>query len=371
MKAINILIAALALFMTGCGGNHSSIEGNTPEQRLDALMADIMSKEAPPGMILGVWTPRTTYLKAVGVADIQTGVPMDTTMNYRIGSQSKMYISTVILQMVDERKIALDDTVAKHLKGVTGGEEITIFQLLTNTSGISSYTEDATWMAKLFADPTKTWMPWQLVEVSNKLPPHFPPGKGWNYSNTNFVILGLIAEAIDRKPVHEILHQRLAKALGLHVTSLPLDTTLPPPSPHGYWESGKQGAPRLLDFTVQSPSWAWTAGGMVANVAESKAWIEAVVGGGLLSDALQTKRMSTWMNTETGAAGAASGYGMGIGKRNGAVGHTGSLPGWTSGAYRIVDRDATLVFFFNLQSELNDPSARLLEKVTEIVRSTP
>lgn len=363
---VTTLVTALALLLTGCGGDNV-----TTEQRLDALVADIMAKEAPPGMILGVWSPKMTYLKAVGVADIPSGAPMTTDMNYRIGSQSKMYIATVILQMVDEGKIALDDKVAKHIAGVTDGERITIFQLITNTSGIPSYSEDAEWMKALFANPTRVWMPWELVEVSNKLKHPFDPGKGWHYSNTNFVILGLIAEAIDHQPVHEILYQRLSKPLGLRVTSLPLDTALPPPSPHGYYESGEKGASRLMDFTVQSPSWGWTAGGMIGNAAESKAWIEAAVGGGLLSDAMQAKRMSTWVNTQTGTPGAASGYGMGIGNRDGAIGHTGSLPGWTSGAYRIVDRDTTLVFFFNLQSEVSDPAARLLGEVTTIVRSTP
>ncbi len=359
-------LAALPLLLTGCGGDKL-----TTEQRLDALVADIMSKEAPPGMILGVWSPTLTYLKAVGVADIPSGAPMNTDMNYRIGSQSKMYISTVILQMVDEGKIALDDTVAQHITGVTDGEKITIFQLITNTSGIPSYSEDEAWMKALFANPTKVWKPWELVEVSNKIKHPFAPGTGWHYSNTNFVILGLIAESIDQQPVEDILYQRLSKPLGLRVTSLPLDTALPPLSPHGYYESGEKGAPRLMDFTVQSPSWGWTAGGMIGNIAESKAWIEAAVGGGLLSDAMQAKRMSTCVNPQTGVPGAASGYGMGIGKRDGVIGHTGSLPGWTSGAYRIVDRDTTLVFFFNLQSEVSDPAARLLEEVTAIVRSAP
>jgi len=363
---VTALLTALPLLLTGCGGDNVSTE-----QRLDALVTDVMAKEAPPGMILGVWTPTMTYLKAVGVADIPSGAPMSTDMNYRIGSQSKMYISTVILQMVDEGKIALDDKVAQHITGVTDGEKITIFQLITNTSGIPSYSEDAAWMKALFADPTRVWKPWELVEVSNKIKHPFDPGKGWHYSNTNFVILGLIAEAIDHQPVEEILYQRLSKPLGLSVTSLPLGTALPPPSPHGYYESGAKDAPRLMDFTVQSPSWGWTAGGMLGNVAESKAWIEAAVGGGLLSDAMQAKRMSTWVDTQTGVPGATSGYGMGIGNRDGAIGHTGSLPGWTSGAYRIVDRDATLVFFFNLQSEVSDPAARLLAEVTDIVRAAP
>jgi D-alanyl-D-alanine carboxypeptidase len=360
------LVTTLPLLLTSCGGDKL-----TTEQRLDALVADIMTKEAPPGMILGVWTPTMSYLKAVGVADIPSGAPMTTDMNYRIGSQSKMYISTVILQMVDEGKIALDDKVAKYLTGVTDGEKITIFQLITNTSGIPSYSEDAAWMKALFANPTRVWAPWELVGVSNKLKHPFDPGKGWHYSNTNFVILGLIAEAIDKIPVDEILYQRLSKPLGLRVTRLPLDTALPPPSPHGYYENGEIGAPRLIDFTAQSPSWGWTAGGMIGNAAESKTWIEAAVGGGLLSDAMQAKRMSTWVDTQTGVPGAASGYGMGIGNRDGVIGHTGSLPGWTSGAYRIVDRDATLVFFFNMQSEVSDPAARLLDEATTIIRSAP
>ncbi|MBF0170653.1 MAG: beta-lactamase family protein [Nitrospinae bacterium] len=356
---------AVAMLFFGCA---SSSSRPTLEQRLDALVADIMANEAPPGMILGVWTPTRTYLKAVGVADLATGTPMTTGLNFRIGSQTKMYISTVILQMVDEGKLALEDTIAQHIDGVKGGEGVTLLQAITNTSGLPSYTLDPAWVAEWEQDVARVWTTGELLAVSNGLDPVFAPGTGWNYSNINFVILGLIAEAVDGEPVADIMRRRLFAPLGMTVTNLPSDTSIPSPHPRGYYESGV-GSERLADLTFQSPSWAFTAGGLVGNVAESKRWIEAAVGGGLLSESLQAKRMSTWANPHTGALDAPSGYGMGIGNRDGVIGHTGSLRGWTSGAYRVVDRDATIVFFFNLQSEVVDPAPRLLEGVAAAIRA--
>lgn len=177
----------------------------------------------------------------------------------------------------------------------------------------------------------------------------------------------MIAEKVDGKSMREIFRDRLFTKLGTSTSDLPDDIYVPAPTVKGYYESG-EGLARFSDWTLQSPTWSWAAGGLISNVKDSKLWIEAAVGGGLISDDLQKERMSVWANPANGQIGAKDGYGMGIGNMKGAIGHTGSLPGWNSGSYRLQDQQVTVVFFFNMQSEVVEPAPRLLDEVTNLIK---
>ena len=144
--------------------------------------------------------------------------------------------AAVIVLLAQENKLSLDDPVSKYVQGVPDGDKITITELLNMRSGLYTYDDDPEFWAALERDPTKVWSPAEVLVIAFKHPPYFPPGTDFHYSNTNYALLGVIAEKIDGKPLASSFHERLFGPLGLKDTLLPATTsnTLPEPYSHGY-----------------------------------------------------------------------------------------------------------------------------------------
>ena len=129
--------------------------------------------------------------------------------------------AAVIVQLAQEGKLSLDDPVSKYVPGVPNGDNITIAELLKMRSGLYNYTDAPKFWAILDRDPTKVWSPAELLAIAFTHPPNFPPGTGFHYSNTNYALLGLIAEKVDGKPLASCFQDRLFGPLGLKHTVLP------------------------------------------------------------------------------------------------------------------------------------------------------
>jgi D-alanyl-D-alanine carboxypeptidase len=212
--------------------------------------------------------------------------------------------AAVIVLLAQENKLSLDDPVSKYVQGVPDGEKITITELLNMRSGLYSYDDDPEFSAVLERDPTKVWSPAEVLAIAFKHQPYFPPGTDFHYSNTNYALLGLIAEKIDGKPLASCFQDRLFGPLGLKDTFLPASTsnTLPDPYSHAYLYGGcsfrnltdKPYPPELQaavsagtvkpdDCTAQNPSYATAAGGVISTAKNLATWIQALVGGKLLN----------------------------------------------------------------------------------------
>jgi CubicO group peptidase (beta-lactamase class C family) len=148
--------------------------------------------------------------------------------------------AAVIVLLAQEGKLSLDDPVSKYVPGVPDGDNITITELLNMRSGLYTYDDDPEFWAILERDPAKVWTPAEVLMIAFKHPPYFPPGTGFHYSNTNYALLGLIAEKIDGKPLASCFQDRLFGPLGLKDTLLPAtdSNTLPDPYSHGYLYGG-------------------------------------------------------------------------------------------------------------------------------------
>ncbi|MDR5701810.1 serine hydrolase domain-containing protein [Agromyces aerolatus] len=227
--------------------------------------------------------------------------------------------------------------------------------------------------AALDADPDRVWQPEELVAMALPLPVDFEPGTGYHYSNTNTILLGLIAEQLEGKPLAEIYQERLFTPLGLTETSFPAveDASLPTPHSDGYywWTNvntiGSSKLPPDLmgaaeagtflpnDGTLDNPSWAWSAGAGISTAGDLADWVEALggKGGELLSPELQEARMNSFMATseEPGAAR----YGWNIGEFGQFLGHSGELPGFNSFMGYDPVADVTLVVWANLAPAAN------------------
>jgi len=283
------------------------------------------------GALLLVRTAAGDFTSSYGTAERGTETPPSADMSFRIGSNTKTFTGTVILQLAQEGRLALDDPVSKYRADVPNGDDITIAQLLEMRAGLASYTFSDAWSQAAFEDPYRVWSPEEVAAIGLGLPPDFAPGTRYEYSNTNTVLLGLIAEQLDGEPLARIFHDRLFEPLGLEHTYLPEadDAELPAPRAHGYADVQSVGQ----DATGFNPSWGWAAGGAVSTAEDLATWAAALTDGSLLDPAMQTLRIASVRSMPTdpdSPTWAGWGYGLGLALVDGYYGHTGELPGYNS-----------------------------------------
>jgi D-alanyl-D-alanine carboxypeptidase len=318
-----------------------------------------------PGVVVGIWAPgRGTYVKGIGKSDIVSGEDMDTADKFRVGSNTKTFVVTVLLQLVDEGKLSLDDTLDKFDLGVAipNAGNITVRQLCNMTSGL--YEAYATAFAQPEeANPLTYWDPRDLVAAAVAYPPDFPPGEGWEYSNTNYLILGLIIEEVTGSAVEDEIESRLLKPLGLENTSFPVDYPgMPCPYTHGY-TLDEQGS--WMDSTVYySPSMMWTAGVMISDMEDMKEWVKAYATGSTNGEETQEERLDCVDTPWTGID-----FGLGIARSAGWYGYTGGLDGYNTAAYYLPGEDATMIVFVNSRNNDPDPGVAnaMVRDIAEVV----
>jgi D-alanyl-D-alanine carboxypeptidase len=260
---------------------------------------------------------------------------------------------------------------------VPNAQHITVRELLNMSSGLYNYGEDKQgWVRQAFA-PTgqalaRQWTPQQLVQVAIAHKPYFPPGKGFHYSNTNTILLGMIIEQITGRPVQDVLRTRILQPLGLTHTLFPTTAAMPSPHLHGY---SAEGGPLTEVNTTANMSWGWTAGAMISTLADLHTWAQALATGALIRPALQRQRL-IWNPYTVGVRPGAPGYGLAITNDGGFLGHAGGFPGFNTEAGSQPGARATIVVLTNsdaeLQTELQEdigrgPAQRLFYRLAKIV----
>src|SRR3954452_862970 len=292
-------------------------------QRLDAAVNQAMTTAKVPGAIVGIWGPDGTYVRAFGVADKSTGAPMKADFYSRIGSVTKTFTVTGILQLADQGKLGLDDPIAKYIDGVPEGDKITLRQLARMQSGLFNYSASTAFQNALIADPQRPFTPQQLLGYAFAEPNVFPPGEGFLYCNTNTVLLGLVVEKLSGQPLHEYIRDHILTPLGMSHTNFPTDNAFPEPHAQGYTDTTADGSETTA--TNWDPTWGWAAGAMISTLDDMHTWVPALATGKLLTPEMQKQRLQT-----VGAPGmpAQDGYGLGIFNLGGWIGHNGSLPGY-------------------------------------------
>ncbi|MDY6794330.1 MAG: serine hydrolase domain-containing protein [Actinomycetota bacterium] len=272
MLAALLVLAALAC--SSCGGSQDTPDGATslpPEiQRgLEDKLSGVMEDNGIPGAIIYVDVPgKGTWEAAIGLADVEAGEAMDTALRFHIGSITKTFVSTMILQLVDEGKMSLDDTLEELgiQPAVPYAGDITLRMLLNHTSGIFDYTADADFQAASDDDFLRKWTPRELVAFAAANQPYFPPGEGWEYSNTNFILQGMIIEELTGGSLEDELQERITSRLGLSATTLPDSPRISAEHSHGYAYAAvitgdeADGGGELMDIT-ETFNTSWGMGG--------------------------------------------------------------------------------------------------------------
>jgi D-alanyl-D-alanine carboxypeptidase len=276
-----------------------------------------------PGAIVFVRTPKGVHSAVAGVAQMQPRVPMRVGDRFRIASVTKTFVATVVLQLASEGKLGLDDSIEHWLPGVVpNGAPITLRHLLNHTSGLFNYVDDTAWQTTEIANPGRAWLPTELLPYSFSHGLLFTPGTNYAYSNTGYVLLGLVIEKVTGEPLGQVLRERIIDRLGLHATTFPTDAAVPEPFVHGY--ASIAGSP-LLDITsLLHPSFLYAAGQIISSAADLTTFFGALLKGRLLPASFLTQ-----MKTGSSASGA---YGLGMGLSfspcGRVFGHEGDFVGW-------------------------------------------
>ena len=338
-----------------------------PDKRaaIDAALAKAFAASKAPGVVVGIWIPgEGSYVATRGVSDIRTGKPMRVADHFRIGSITKTVTATLLLILADEKRLRLDDPVGKYASWVPNGDKITLRMLADMTAGLHSYTEDDEWVKTAFSDFKRVWTPRELVDVGIRHQPDFPPGQGWHYSNTNYVLLGMILEQVTGKKIQTSFDEKIFKPLKLTQTSWPIGAALPNPYAHGTTVQTLDD--KLDDATHRNPSWAFTAGELVSTMADLRTWVVSYATGSLVSPEMQKERL-TWMTLPPNTPERA--YGIGIGIDHGWLGHTGELPGYNCSAFYLPDKQAVIVVTVNSDIPVgkNNPAPTIMKALTQVV----
>jgi D-alanyl-D-alanine carboxypeptidase len=317
-------------------------------------------RDGVPGVTLTAKDGGSTWSTTAGVGNLRTHAPRSADDRYRVGSITKTFVSTVLLQLEAEGRLSLDDTVEKWLPGVVhgnghDGSRITVRQLLNHTSGIFNYTADETFGRTYFLKDGflehryDTNTPEQLVAVAMAHQPDFAPGTSWNYSNTNYVVAGMVIQKVTGRSYGEEIRHRVIDPLHLTATSVPgTRVTVPQPSSRAYSKLARTATGPTYDVTRLNPSLASSAGEMISDSADLDRFYAALLKGRLLPPK-QLKEMKTTVPVE-GIPNA--GYGLGLMDRELSCGvhvwgHDGGIHGSSSVAVTTADGRHSVAFNFN------------------------
>ncbi|HEX2311101.1 MAG TPA: serine hydrolase [Vicinamibacterales bacterium] len=265
----------------------------------DTLLAKSYPPNAPGAVAIVVKDGRPVFRRAYGLADLEFGVLLEPDMVFRVGSLTKQFTAAAILQLVDQGKLALDDPVTKYVDGYdAGGHRVTIDQLLTHTSGVPNYTDMDEWFPHLREELT----PWQILDIVKTKPFSFDSGTRFKYSNTGYLLLGLVIEKVSGRSYADYIRQ-MVLPLGMRQTMYDDPLRVMPRRVRGYEHYGDE----WHNARYIGMSQPFAAGAIVSSADDLALWDTAILRGRILSESSRTR----WFMPYTLASGRATRYAMG------------------------------------------------------------
>ncbi len=322
---------------------------------IQAEMDDLTASGLPPGMVVWIDAPEYRFAGASGFADLTHDLPMPPEGAFRIGSITKMFTATVIIQLAEDGVLTLDDPLALWLPDVADqlpyGDQITLRHLLTHTSGVFNIVEHEAYWADIFTqakidedtgsvtldcvqrNPNDTLARYVYGKDAN-----FEPGAGWRYSNTNYTLLGMVIEKATGMPLAKAYRTHIYEPLGMSSTFLDCYEDPVIDVVHGYTGSGDT----LTDLTELHESIGWSAGGLVSTAPDLIAFARGLFGGALFDDPESLVAMTT--------PAPGSSYGLGISIQPEYVGHAGTITGYRTLLNYAPASDTVVVMLYNIDS---------------------
>jgi D-alanyl-D-alanine carboxypeptidase len=329
-----VLLALAVAIVAGCSDD--TVAGPSAGG-LQGFVDSLARAHGVPGLVVAVRRAgEEPSLIASGRSELASGRRMMPPDRFRVGSLTKPMVATVILQLADEGRLALDDALARFLPDLLPeGDRLTLRELLNHTSGVGDYIDDQGFLDAVFAEPDRVWSPQELVAIADAMPRTFTPGAPgrWEYSNTNYIVLGLVAEVAGGESVAALLRRRVFEPLGMTSTHYGTETSLVAPFAQGYVDLNG-----LTDFpvgTLVSPTVAGAAGAVVSTAGDLLRFVEALAAGDLVSPASHAALLTTVPASRVRFPGESVDfeYGLGVLIGDGWIGHDGAIPGYEAEAY--------------------------------------
>jgi D-alanyl-D-alanine carboxypeptidase len=355
VRRVLVLLFGITLAAVG-GPGVASAERAAPSttQQLNKVVG-VAVNGGVPGVAVTVTKGKSTIFSALkGSASQQSSQPITQHTKFGIGSVTKTFTATAVLQLVDAGKLALSDTIQQWVPNVQQADQITVQMLLNMTSGIYDEGGPGSLLSQqVAADPTKVWTPQEIVDLAVQQGPVAAPGAQFDYSDTNYVILGLIVQAVSGQPLGTVIQQQILNPLKMKDTSLPTTTSIPAPAATGYaLVAGQTATPS----PTVDPSVLGAAGAMVSSAHDLQIWGPALATGKLLESATQQQRMQFAPTGLTYAPlpGYSTpplqvGYGLGLASSSGYLGHNGQVlpPGFSAELWYLLAKKITIVVLLN------------------------
>lgn len=322
--------------------------------QLDAQLRQVLDQRRTalniPGISAAIIFPDgSTWSTALGLAEVAPARLATTSTPFVVGSVSKTFVAAAILQLVDEGALSLDDPLSNWLPSYPRADQVTLRMLMTHTSGVFNLYESPKYTRIVVNRPHRTWTP-QMVLSKLSGAPYCVPGACYHYSNTGFILLGLVIEAETGKPLGTVWRERFFTPLGMSATYFQGDGPPPSTSARGY--KTKAGNVAINDGSAYRPTESegtviWAAGGIVASAPDIARWGRALYSGDVLSDA-SLARMTAFTFHPEKQGGY---YGMGTRMRKfqayNMEGHTGTLRAFNAAMWYLPALDLTVVVLTN------------------------
>lgn len=366
-KLIVFAVAGLIFCLNACN-NDNEVTPNTPidNARFDALMANFIERNSQLyGAVASIEQPnRISWQGAVGNADLANQQIAKINHQFMVASITKTFVATVVLQLVEEGKLELDDTIDKYLtaeivnnisiiNGQSRGAEITIRQLLSHKSGIYDYLEAGTLHIEGLATPDRRYSNEDRIRYAiENGSSYFAPNEGFAYSNTNFVLLELVIESATGQSLNTHLVSKIFQPLNLINTHFAFQEADIQNLMQGYFEDDN------ITNYITNFDWASPDGGIISNTRDIQRFARALFGGELFQTPQTLQKMLTFEN----------GYGLGIelivddAQLGKIYGHSGATPGYTSIMAYVENLDATIVISGNQTEQYLDDGSYLINQ---------
>lgn len=297
---LSVRACLLAALLTG-NATANSLPPDTV-QAIDALVAKALPGSFTPSVSIAIVKDgKIAYAQAYGPAQLAPVLAATPAMRYKIASNSKQFAAAAILLLAEERKLSLDDRVSRFFPKLTRSRDVSVRQLLTHTSGYQDYYAIDYLPPRMQTDTSAQG----ILDVYAMKPLDFEPGTRWEYSNTNYVILGKIIEKVSAQPLMSFLRQRVFSKLGMESAIDVSDEALAPTDPHGHTHYAlgpvRQVAP-------EGKGWMWATAELAMTASDLARWNISLMDGTILRPA-SLKALGTAMSLSNGAS---SGYGLGL-----------------------------------------------------------
>jgi CubicO group peptidase (beta-lactamase class C family) len=326
---------------------------------IDAAAADVLKATGvPSASVAVVQGGKVAYVKAYGMARLEPAMAAEPGMQYSLGSISKQFTAAVVLLLAQDGRLKLDDPVGKYLPGLTRANDVTIRQVLSMTSGYQDFWPEDYVMTSMMKSTT----PQQILEVWAKKPLDFEPGTQWQYSNTNYVVAGRIAEIAGGKPLIEQLQERIFRPLKMTGVFNSDASRLPANDPMGYYQ---HALGPLRPAPKEGQGWMFAAGELAMPASDLALWNISMMDRTLLAPA-SYDAMFTEVKLKDGKG---TGYGLGVqvGDRNGHryIEHSGEVSGFVAENIVFPDDKAAVTVLTN--EDASSAAGALGRKISPLV----